>query len=83
MRLMNYLKRLVEKQKEVDGVNFGSFYKVVTKTGGINRHRRRETAADARRVGRGEARCKASNRKQIKRAKRKAQKKARRTNRYV
>ena len=85
-KLAKFFKSLKEHRTEKRGdkeVNFGTAFKVVTPKGKINRHRRRETAADAAKVGRGEAQRKADNWKQIKRKKRKRQKLARRKNRYA
>ena len=59
------------KHEEKDGVNYGTAYDVVTPKGKINRHRRRETAQSAARVGCGTKRLPPTNYKRKKRARRK------------
>ena len=86
MKLMRFLKGLFDGGRagvEEGGVNFGTWYENVTPKGSVNRHRRRETATDASRIGHGKAQIKPRNWKHIKRAKRRNQKLARRANRYV
>ena len=64
-----------------DAEGHGSAYEVVTPTGKINRHRRRQTTADARGVGHYDAQKPPQNTKR--KSKQKAAKQSRKRNRRI